>query len=710
MNNKVIIVKVSDRSNDGQSLKKACKDICKYVEMSYENFINKFLKQKEAELTLYYYVPLLDNVNKNLYFLTNNKDYEIISNNGIDNIEEIKEKINRIKENDCIYRLKNNTSALFFVINYHDNNKKTLYVGEAPIKIIKGKSQIMIFYQIFLRFESNNAGLMIKNFEKLQFLDEKDFDGAMICCENVELVKQFRYIIENIKQKSLIDYSKFIKDDNDKSVENSLLYTSPCNSNDEVYKNTLKQEDTFCSRFHSQTKKNNKLNRTNFQRDYERIIHAKAFRRLVDKAQIFTSSKGDHYRTRMIHTMEVSQIARGIAKELDLNVELTEAIALAHDIGHTPFGHQGERTLNDILRGKIDGIFSTKQEYSFGGFKHNLQGVKVVTQLEKKYFEHDGINLSYQVVEGILKHTKFLACKDCSSKHDCKGKNGECEKIENEVKEFLSDNFKTDELFLKYSFSTTLEGQVVAIADEIAQRSHDIDDALRSYLITFNDLKNYLSFEKFSELKQLIIKVEEKYLKNEEKIIYNTGIDILHGRIISEIIAFFVRKVVDNSKKNIKEYEEDINDTFFNDYQRINKELITFDIVTFNLCNYLEEIISKKVITCNEVACFDNKGKMIVQKLFKAYYEKPLLLPQSFLLRIYKETLKQYDTTINMVVSDTSVVNKEIQMILKYYELDKEKQQEYFDKQKILVRAIVDYIAGMTDSYAVNEYKRIYEV
>ena len=174
-------------------------------------------------------------------------------------------------------------------------------------------------------------------------------------------------------------------------------------------------------------------NRTEFQRDRERVVNCKAFRRLVDKAQIFGAEKGDYFRTRMTHSLEVNQIAKAIAYALGLNLDLTEAIALGHDLGHTPFGHQGERTLDDILSGKIDaGIILVKHEEDkelnenkcskistkdllqkrcFGGFKHNYQSARILTELEEKYKEHPGLNVSVQVVEGVLKHTK-LKLKD----------------------------------------------------------------------------------------------------------------------------------------------------------------------------------------------------------------------------------------------------------------------------------------------------------
>ena len=250
-------------------------------------------------------------------------------------------------------------------------------------------------------------------------------------------------------------------------------------------------------------------NRTEFQRDWERIIHSKSFRRLEDKAQIYTLSKGDHFRSRLTHTLEVAQIARGIARELNLNEDLVEAIALGHDLGHTPFGHVGERTLNEIL----------ENEDVKGGFKHNFQGVKVVNYLEEKYGEFEGIDLTYQVIEGILKHTKVCSCDDnklCNKNKKREGLN--CKNNNYKIKNFLC-NGEEEELHLEYNFATTLEGQAVAIADEIAQRAHDLDDGIASGIINeekfLNELKEMAEKEFYERLKVEIGKEIYETVKQE---------------------------------------------------------------------------------------------------------------------------------------------------------------------------------------------------
>ena len=213
--------------------------------------------------------------------------------------------------------------------------------------------------------------------------------------------------------------------------------------------------------------------RTEYQRDRERVVNCRAFRRMVDKAQIFGAEKGDYFRTRMTHTLEVNQIAKAIAYPLNLNLDLTEAIALGHDLGHTPFGHQGERTLDEILNGSIDvGIKETQllKDRRFGGFKHNYQSAHILTELEEKYTDFLGLNVSVQVIDGVLKHTKLK--KEIN--------------IEDFIPKAYLDQLEID-LNQEQQICSTLEGQVVAIADEIAQRSHDVDDAIISGVMSIEE-------------------------------------------------------------------------------------------------------------------------------------------------------------------------------------------------------------------------------
>ena len=203
--------------------------------------------------------------------------------------------------------------------------------------------------------------------------------------------------------------------------------------------------------------------RTAIQRDRDRIIHSRAFRRLKHKQQVFLISEGDHYRTRLTHTLEVAQLARTMANALGLNEILVEAIALGHDLGHTPFGHVGEVVLNDILSG-IDNLDGELLRKNRGGFKHNYQSLRVLDKIEKKY-QFDGLNLTSFVREGILKHTRLLREK------------------------YSYPEFRYEGLNFEIDSATTLEGQVVAICDEIAQRTHDLEDGIRAALVEIEKIR-----------------------------------------------------------------------------------------------------------------------------------------------------------------------------------------------------------------------------
>lgn len=446
--------------------------------------------------------------------------------------------------------------------------------------------------------------------------------------------------------------------------------------------------------------------RGEFQRDRERIVHAKAFRRLVDKAQIFTSLKGDHYRTRMTHTLEVSQIARGIAMSLNINADLTEAIALAHDIGHTPFGHQGERTLDDILKNRI-AIIPDADNIDFGGFKHNFHGLRVLSYLEEKYLEHEGLNLSYQVLEGVLKHTRHIAkkCSECTEDKKTCGKNC-CD-----IFEFLISG-ESQHLFLGSDFATTLEGQIVNIADEIAQRGHDLDDAFASHHLDFAELIVHSKIRKMIPIREILEKIDKdlKSIQNKNRIFIDKQ-DMIRSRLVPEILGHFISDVIEQSVKNIQEYEKTI---FYIEKHRIDKKLIDFSPTGKFRVEYLEKVISKKVVSSHEVARFDDKAKRIITKLFEAYYNNPKLLPDGTLIRIYKDIKKVSDNVIDFRNGDPKLILQELELIC-FAKLFDEKGNsnkglsEFLIKRKILVRNITDYLAGMTDNFATNEYNLLFE-
>ncbi|MES2181344.1 MAG: deoxyguanosinetriphosphate triphosphohydrolase [Pseudomonadota bacterium] len=346
------------------------------------------------------------------------------------------------------------------------------------------------------------------------------------------------------------------------------------------------------------------VGRNAFQRDRDRIIHSTAFRRLEYKTQVFVNHEGDLFRTRLTHSLEVAQMARGIARTLNLHEDLTEAIALAHDLGHTPFGHAGQDALNECMRG-------------FGGFEHNLQSLRVVDKLEQRYADFDGLNLTFEVREGILKH--------------CAIKNA---KLLGDVgKRFLD---KT---------SPSLEAQLTNFADEIAYNNHDIDDGLRSGLITIEQLSKV---ELFAH--NLAI-VKTKYPKLEQK------------RLIHETIRRMINTLVvdlcTQSAQNIQQFQPQSIDEI-----RQLPQLIAFSSGVAEQNLKLKQFLRKNLYQHYKVNRMSAKAARIVSELFAAFFENTGLLPNEF--QAYAETDK--------------------------------------------ARAVADYIAGMTDRFAIREHRKLFTV
>ena len=515
---------------------------------------------------------------------------------------------------------------------------------------------------------------LISNIEKLSELDLiNDFkDSKYVSCEDSEyIVTQLDYIL----------YEKY-KPENKEVTYNTFL--------EEKNLSKLAQRNEYCKRYYNY--RASVPGRSEFQRDYERILHSKAFRRLVDKAQVFSASKGDYYRTRMTHTQVVAQIAGAISEALNLNYFLTQAIAIGHDIGHTPFGHQGERTLNKILKDEIHIIVNPELfEDNFGGFKHNYQSVRVATKLEEEYAGIYGIDLSYQTLDGMLKHTKV-------------------NEDEYSLKEFCDYDSCEDKLNIKIKCPTTLEGQVVALADEIAQRAHDLDDALESGLLTIDTLKERLSVQKTKDIIKKFDEVDKELAEIKRKHrIFSDEKNVRNNMIVSGLMSYFINDIIDTSKTKIEEFisnKEKYDEFKENHY--VKEQLIQFSEEASVICKYLEIIVTSKVINSNEVALFDSNAETIVAGLFRAYYNNPKLLHEGTLRRMMIEFKNGTDNVIDLADSNFLVVREELNKIVTdLNELSGETKEEYMFKRRVLVRAICDYIAGMTDSYAKKEYDNI---
>lgn len=592
--------------------------------------------------------------------------------------------VSSVLDKDDIYKIA-------FIIT---EEKEKAYIGN---EIYFGEAQINSKENLeFNIVEKVKSQLVISNFLEHLGLDlERDFDeNSYLSIEtSMNLYKQLEFSVKGLYEIDIEDIYKAKKKYKEIPAE-------------EQY-HKLSQKNQYCRRYIGKqfTPSDELVIRGEFQRDRERIIHAKSMRRLVDKAQIFTSTKGDHFRTRMTHTLEVTQIARGICSNLNLHNELVEAIALAHDIGHTPFGHQGERTLNSILKNEVK-IIKNCDELKMGGFKHSFQGIRVLSHLEEKYLDFDGLDVSYQVLEGVLKHTNIQKEKDCENCLKCNDK--KCFNID----EFLVNGDK-DKLFLEYTFPTTLEGQIVSIADEIAQRGHDLDDALASNHLSISELLeicNIKKMEKIRDVIKVIIRTESK-LKEKNRVFIDEN-DIKRSRIVSGIVTFFINDVTKASRLNIEKYMNSGND-FFEKNNRVDEQIIDFSVDGKFILKYLEKVINKKVINSFDVSRFDGKSGKIVEKLFKAYYENIMILPDGTLKRIYLDIRKFSNNVIDFRDGDINIVREEINKIcnadLEEFK-DKDEYIEYYKKRRVIVRNIVDQIAGMTDNFAISEYKKIYDI
>ena len=311
--------------------------------------------------------------------------------------------------------------------------------------------------------------------------------------------------------------------------------------------------------------------RSPFQRDRDRIIHSASFRRLKHKTQVFVNTEGDHYRTRITHSIEVAQIARSIAKYLNVNDDLAETLSLAHDLGHTPFGHAGEIALNECMS-------------KYGGFDHNLQTLRIVMFLEHKYLKFKGLNLSIETLDGLIKH------------------NGPYREISKLNKIIGKKNFKGK---LNFNKNTSLEAQISAISDDIAYNNHDIQDGIKANLFKLEDL---IEIEFFKE----IYKSYKSNIKKREK-------NIIIYQIIRDSINLMVEDVINNTLLNIKDnkikkYSDIINN---------KKQIVSFSNKFKSIEQEIKLFLRLKMYNNRSVLNKNNNGKKIITKLFLEISNKP---------------------------------------------------------------------------------------
>ncbi|GFO61391.1 deoxyguanosinetriphosphate triphosphohydrolase-like protein [Geomonas silvestris] len=344
-------------------------------------------------------------------------------------------------------------------------------------------------------------------------------------------------------------------------------------------------------------------NRPAYERDRDRIIHCAAFRRLEYKTQVFVNHEGDYYRTRLTHSLEVAQIGKGIARRLGLNEELTETLALAHDLGHTPFGHTGEEVLNRLMEG-------------FGGFEHNLQSLRVVDELEERYPNFNGLNLSWEVREGIAKHSTPYDLPTTA------------------FAEFLPGTVPT------------VEAQLINLADEIAYNNHDIDDGLKSGYVNLAQLR---SVELWEEVHEGILC---KYPGIDPDRAVCQTVSALIGVLITDLVATTAANI-ENLKIGTQE-----------DLRRVNLPVVAFSPEMAKRNAQLKRFLFQNLYRHYKVERMRVKAERYLAELFEVYVKHPTLLPLRHQQKMEREGRE---------------------------------------------RVICDYIAGMTDRFALDEFKRLFE-
>ncbi len=361
--------------------------------------------------------------------------------------------------------------------------------------------------------------------------------------------------------------------------------------------------------------------RTPFQRDRDRIIHSTAFRRLKHKTQVFVAHEGDHYRTRLTHTIEVAQIARALARALKVDEDLAEAVALVHDFGHTPFGHTGEDALNEKMA-------------AWGGFDHNAQSLRVVTRLERRYAEFDGLNLTWETLEGLVKHNGPLT--------DAAGR-GLAGTVPPTIRHYneLHD--------LELSSFAGVEAQCAAIADDIAYDTHDIDDGLRSGFLTL-DMLDAVS------LPGGILKgVRERYPALDP---VRTGHELMRRQI-----TLMVEDVIAASQRNLERLRPGSAD----EARHAGEAIVTFSREMAVAEKELKAFLYGHLYRHPEVMRVRAEAEEVVRDLFDAYYADPRAMPEG-----WREGLDRAE-------------------------------------DRIKARSVADFLAGMTDTYALKEHRRLFD-
>lgn len=343
-------------------------------------------------------------------------------------------------------------------------------------------------------------------------------------------------------------------------------------------------------------------NRTDFQRDRDRILHSTAFRRMEYKTQVFVNHEGDHYRTRLTHTLEVSQIARTVARIMRINEDLTEALVLSHDIGHTPFGHAGERIMKDIMK-------------EYGGFEHNRQSLRIVEKLEHPYPQFEGLNLSFEIREGIIKHSAHW-------------------KPESVPQEYLPN------------LQPCLEAQMIDFVDEIAYNNHDVDDGLASQMFGYENIAEVTLW------KEAKTKVQQRFPKESDETLKRLIISSMISTLVDDLVQTTLSNLEKNKIKTIQDVRE------------LGKSIASYSKEMAEKALELKSFLRDNLYDHPRVIRMEEKAKRVIQDLFRAYQSRIEQLPKEYRLRNRNETKE---------------------------------------------RMICDYIAGMTDRFAIDEHQKLFD-
>ena len=361
--------------------------------------------------------------------------------------------------------------------------------------------------------------------------------------------------------------------------------------------------------------------RSPYQRDRDRIIHSSAFRRLKHKTQVFVENEGDYYRTRLTHTIEVAQVARTIAGVLGLNTDLAEAVALAHDLGHTPFGHTGEDAMERLMA-------------PYGGFDHNAQALRIVTRLERHYADFDGLNLTWETLEGIAKHNGPVTGPNADKKHD-----GPLPYALAEV------NAEWD---LELSTHASAEAQVAAIADEVAYSHHDLHDGLGSGLFTEADLMELpVTGPAFAEVDRLYPELDRMRRRHE-------ALRRVFGRMVEDVIAVAQNRLAAAQPKSVDEI------------RHMGTTVIRFSKPLFQELKAIRSFLFHRMYRAPSVMAERARVTEVIDTLFPMFLSDPSLLPEEW-------------------HADIAAAKGDVE----------------------LARIVADYVAGMTDRFALQEYQRL---